>query len=199
METARLLLRPIDPVGDVDGLHAYRSRPDVCRYIPPEPASREQIAERLTNPDLVRSELEHEGQMLSLAVVLKETGELIGDLVFFWRSAQHRGGEIGYVLHPDLHGKGYATEAARALLALAFDEFGLRRVTARIDAENHASAAVLRKLGMRQEAVLVENEWFKGRWSTEIDFAILEREWRAPRTQDGGSASNDSSLGRDHP
>jgi len=52
-------------------------------------------------------------------------------------------------------------------------------VTARIDADNPASAAVLTKLGMRQEAVLVENEWFKGRWSTEIDFGILAREWRA--------------------
>ncbi|WP_007512176.1 GNAT family N-acetyltransferase [Pseudofrankia saprophytica] len=181
IRTERLLLRPIDPVGDVDAMHAYRSREDVCRYIPPEPMNREQLAERLANPDLVRSELEREGQVLALAVVLEETGELIGDLVIFWRSTEHRGGEIGYIINPDHHGRGYATEAARALLALLFDEFGLHRVTARIDAENPASAAVLTKLGMRREAVLVENEWFKGRWSTEIDFAILEREWRALR------------------
>ncbi len=32
---------------------------------------------------------------------------------------------------------------------------------------------------MRQEAHLVQNEWFKGRWSDEIDFAILEQDWRA--------------------
>jgi RimJ/RimL family protein N-acetyltransferase len=116
--------------------------------------------------------------VLALAVVLRETGQLIGDLVLFWHSEEHRSGEIGYVINPDLHGHGYATEAAGALLALAFDGLGLHRVTARIDEENPASAAVLRKLGMRQEAVLVENEWFKGRWSTEVDFAILEEEWR---------------------
>ncbi|MDT3444625.1 MULTISPECIES: GNAT family N-acetyltransferase [unclassified Pseudofrankia] len=185
VETERLLLRPIDPVGDVDGMHAYRSRADVCRYIPPEPMDRAQIAERLANPDFSRAELDREGQALTLAVVLKETGELIGDVVIFWRSTEHRGGEIGYVINPDHHGNGYATEAARALLALLFDEFRLHRVTARIDAENPASAAVLTKLGMRREAVLVENEWFKGRWSTEIDFAILDREWRALRGQDG--------------
>lgn len=51
-------------------------------------------------------------------------------------------------------------------------------MTARIDARNLASAAVARRLGMRQEAVLIDNEWFKGQWSTEIDFAILEQEWR---------------------
>jgi len=179
VETERLLLRPIDPVGDLEAMHAYLSREDVCAYIPPEPRTLEQLADALGRPERVRSVLTEAGQVLALAVVLKETGRLIGDLVLFWHSAEHRSGEIGYAFHPDVHGKGYATEAARALLGLAFDGLGLRRVTARIDEENPASAAVLRKLGMRQEAVLVENEWFKGRWSTEVDFALLDREWRA--------------------
>lgn len=179
VETERLLLRPIDPERDVDAMHAYLSRADVCAYIPPEPGTREEIAARLARPGRTRSVLTKEGQVLALAVVLKENGALIGDVVLFWHSAEHRTGEIGYVLNPDYHGKGYATEAARALLGLAFDGLGLRRVTARIDQENPASAAVLRKIGMRQEAVLVENEWFKGRWSTEVDFAMLDHEWRA--------------------
>lgn len=67
------------------------------------------------------------------------------------------------------------------MLDLAFDDLGLHQMAARIDALNTGSAAVLRKLGMRQEAVLVENEWFGGRWSDEIDFAILDREWQAYR------------------
>ncbi|GAA3832778.1 GNAT family N-acetyltransferase [Nocardioides panacisoli] len=176
--TERLLLRPIDPVADLEAMHAYLSREDVCAYIPPEPRSLEELAEALANPDRIRSELTEEGQVLALAVVLAETGRLIGDLVLFWHSERHGNGEIGYVINPDFHGHGYATEAARALLGLAFDGLGLRRVTARIDADNLASANVLGKLGMRQEAVLVENEWFKGRWGTEIDFALLAREWR---------------------
>jgi len=187
LETERLLLRPIDPVGDVEALHAYLSRADVCAYIPPPPRTREEIAESRARPERHLSVLTKEGDVLTLAVVLKETGQLIGDLVLFWHSAQHRTGEIGYAFNPDFHGHGYATEANRELLRLAFEgpwtAPALRRVTARIDAENQPSAAVLRRLGMRQEAVLVENEWFKGRWSTEIDFAILDREWRA--RQDG--------------
>lgn len=179
IETERLLLRPIDPDGDLDDLHAYLSREDVCRYIPPPARNRDELALAFAKPDRTRSFLTEEGQVLALAVVLRETGRLIGDTVLFWHSAQHGHGEIGYAFNPDFHGNGYATEAATALLALAFDDLGLRRVTARIDQENPASARVLTKIGMRQEAVLVENEWFKGRWSTEVDFAMLAREWRA--------------------
>ena len=65
------------------------------------------------------------------------------------------------------------------MLRLGFDGLRLHRIIARVDARNTASAAVLRRLGMRQEAYLRENEWFKGEWTDEIDFAILESEWRA--------------------
>jgi RimJ/RimL family protein N-acetyltransferase len=181
IETERLLLRPIDPVGDIDALHVYRSREDVCAYIPPVPLTRDELAERYTDPKLSLSVLTEPGQVLSLAVVLRETGELIGDLVLFWHSATSRSGEIGYIIGPAHQGHGYATEAATALLALGFDGLGLHRIVGRIDQRNPASAAVLTKAGMRQEAVLVENEWFKGEWSTEVDFAILESEWRARR------------------
>ena len=176
--TPRLLLRPLTP-DDVDAVHAYQSRADVCRYVPFEPRSREEIAQRLGDPEKTRTVLEEAGQALDLAMVRQDTGELIGDVLLFWHSAEHRSGEVGYVIHPHHAGQGYATEAAAAVLALAFDGLGLHRVVGRIDARHDASAAVLRKLGMRQEAVLVENEWFKGEWSTEIDFAILDREWRS--------------------
>jgi RimJ/RimL family protein N-acetyltransferase len=178
IRTERLLLRPFDPVADFDAVHAYQSLPEVCRYIPYEPRTRDEVAAKLPQ---IRSTLDAEGQMLGLAVELAATAELIGDVMIFWNSATHRSGEIGYVLHPAHQGHGYVTEACRTLLALAFDGLGLHRVIGRIDARNEASARVLRRLGMRQEAHLRENEWFKGEWTDEIDFAILEAEWRALR------------------
>jgi RimJ/RimL family protein N-acetyltransferase len=183
VETARLLLRPIDPVSDVDALHAYQSLPEVCRYIPYEPRTRDEVAARLADPGRVRSTLTEPGQGISLAVEIKETGQVAGDVMIFW--SDETNAEIGYVIHPGYQGKGIATEAAAALLRLAFDTgqgLGVHRVVARIDQRNPASAAVLTKIGMRQEAVLVENEWFKGEWSTEVDFAILDREWRTAST-----------------
>lgn len=178
IETERLLLRPLTP-DDVDAVHSYQSLEEVCAYLPYEPRSREEVEKRLGDPGFTRSTLDAEKQVLVLAVVLKETGRVIGDVLLFWHSELHRSGELGYELHPDHWGRGIVTEAGRAVLGLAFEELGLHRVVARIDALNTASAAVLRKLGMRQEAVLVENEWFRGRWSDEVDFAILDREWEA--------------------
>lgn len=180
VETERLLIRLVEP-DDLDALLAYRSLPEVCRYIPPEPWTRAAAAEVMADPERTRRRLTGEGQHLWFAVVRREDGAVVGDALLFWTSELHRTGEIGYVVAPAAQGRGYATEAARALLGLAFDGLGLRRVTARIDARNDASGAVLRRIGMRQEAYLVENEWFKGEWGSEIDFAILEREWRERR------------------
>jgi RimJ/RimL family protein N-acetyltransferase len=178
--TRRLLLRPLT-TADVDALHAYRSMPDVCRYVPFEPMTPEAIHVRLAT-QWATTELTDEGQALTLGVELARTGELIGDVILFWHSREHAGGEIGYVLHPGFAGHGYATEAAHELLRLGFDELNLHRIVARLDERNDASARVARRLGMRQEARLVENEWFKGEWSTELDFAMLAREWPAHRT-----------------
>ena len=179
IETERLLIRPLDPDKDVDDVFAYQSQADVCRYIPYEPRTREQIADRLADPERTRSTLDKDGQVMSLAVELRETGRVIGDVVLIYGSAEHQCAEIGYVFNPDQQGNGYATEACHVLLALAFDGLRVRRVTARIDDRNVASAAVLRRLGMRQEAHLIENELFKGEWTNEIDFAMLATEWRA--------------------
>src|SRR5690242_4758611 len=177
--TERLRLRPLT-VDDLEDVYAYSSLEEVCRYIPYEPRTREDVRRFLEDENKTRSDLEDEGQVLAVAMELPGAG-VIGDLVLFWRSREHRSGEIGWVQSPAYSGHGYATEAARALLDLAFDGLGLHRVVARVDARNDASARMCRRLGMRQEAHLVENEWFKGEWSSELDFAILDREWERLR------------------
>jgi RimJ/RimL family protein N-acetyltransferase len=63
------------------------------------------------------------------------------------------------------------------VLKVAFGELGLHRVFGRTDVRNDASAALMRRLGMRQEAHLRESEIFKGEWGDELVFAILEGEW----------------------
>ncbi|GAA2846462.1 N-acetyltransferase [Actinoplanes cyaneus] len=175
--TERLRLRPLTPA-DAEALLAYRSRPDVCRYVPFEPMTPEVIADRLATY-WAATALTDEGQSLTLGVEVAQTGRLAGDVTLFWHSRQHRGGEIGYVMNPGFAGQGYATEAARAMLRLGFETLGLHRIIGRIDERNEPSARVLRRLGMRQEARLVHNELFKGEWSTEVCFAMLSEEWQA--------------------
>jgi len=88
-------------------------------------------------------------------------------------------GELGWVVHPNHASRGYATEAALAMLRLGFDHYGLHRISARLDARNAASARVCEKLGMRREALLRENEWIKGEWTDEAVYALLRSEWDA--------------------
>jgi RimJ/RimL family protein N-acetyltransferase len=175
--TARLLLRPLSEA-DIDALVAYRSLDDVCRFVPFEPMSAEVVTNRLRE-GWSRRTIAVEGDALTLGVELVHARRLIGDVVLFLRSAEHRGGEVGWVFDPGFSGCGYATEAAHAMLHLAFDHLGLHRVIARIDARNEASLRLGARLGMRREAHLISNEWFKGDWSDEIDMALLEHEWVA--------------------
>jgi len=175
LRSARLLLRPLS-AADSDALLAYRSLPEVCRYVPFRPMGPEDILARLRGPWSCHA-LAEEGDALVLGAELAGTGGLAGDVMLRWASAEHSSGEIGYVFNPAHAGRGLATEAAHAVLHLAFDDLGLHRVFARLDARNTASARLATRLGMRQEAHLIENEWFKGEWTDELDFALLRREW----------------------
>lgn len=144
--------------------------------MPFEPQDRETLAARLTN-DYAPARFDQDGDRMTLGVTLRASGALIGDLTLMHGEAVHGTGEIGWMLNPEYSGQGYATEAATVGIDLLVGTFGLRRVVARIDARNTASIRLAQRLGMRQEAHLIENEWFKGEWTDEVDFAILAREW----------------------
>ena len=90
----------------------------------------------------------------------------------------HRQGEIGFGLHPTHQGHGYAAEAGRELLRVGFEELDLHRIFGRLDDRNVASTRLMERLGLRREAHLIENEFNKGAWESELVYAILQREWR---------------------
>jgi RimJ/RimL family protein N-acetyltransferase len=69
------------------------------------------------------------------------------------------------------------TEAAGAVLQIAFDDLGLHRVSAQLDPRNVRSAELCKRLAMREEARLVEDLWSKGEWVDTTIYAILDREW----------------------
>ncbi|MFJ5989735.1 GNAT family N-acetyltransferase [Lentzea sp. NPDC092896] len=175
LKTARLHLRPFEET-DLDDFYAYRSRPDVFRYLYDEPASREECADLLAK--LVSdNEFTAEGQRLALAVHLPEADRVIGSAVLKWRSEKDRQGEIGYSLNPDFQGHGYASEAAATMLELGFKQLGLHRIVAECDPRNEPSWRLMERLGMRREAHFRQNEIFKGEWGDLFVYALLEEEY----------------------
>ena len=185
LETDRLTLRPFT-AADFEAIHAMRSDPDVVRYLYQEPLSPEETRELLTRR-IAATSWTREGDWLGAAVVERASGLTVGDVGLCWVSERDRTAEIGFTFDPRHQGKGLATEAGRALLDWAFTAAGLHRVIGRTEARNGASARVLEKLGMRREAHLVENEWVKGEWQSELVYAVLEREWAySPESESQG-------------
>lgn len=173
--TARLTLAPL-VAQDLDDLLAYRSRADVCRYLPFEPQTRTGLAARLAG-DMALPPVFEEGTAITLGVRVRGSDRVVGDVIVMYRSHLHLGAELGYVFAPEVAGRGYATEACAAVLELAFESYRLHRVVARLDARNDSSARLAVRLGMRLEAHLVRNEMFKGGWADELVYAMLAEDW----------------------
>ncbi|GLY20829.1 GNAT family protein [Micromonospora sp. NBRC 101691] len=182
--TARLLLRPFT-LADLDDVWAYQRRPEVARFMSWSARDREQSRRSLEQ--IIREDgLRVEGDCLALAVVLRDTGRVVGHVELVWRSRAHRRGELGYVLDPRHQGHGYATEAATEMLRYGFEEFGLHRIVARCNTRNTASARLMERLGMRREAHFRECAFGKGEWRDEYVYALLRTEWTRTPHQRGG-------------
>jgi RimJ/RimL family protein N-acetyltransferase len=176
LRTERLVLRTMTPE-DVDDIHAYQSREDVCRYLEFEPRTRDQVSERIAKYAGALT-LRGAGDFWQLAIEHADAaGRVIGDVYFSIKSVGNSTGMIGWTLHPDFHGRGYMTEAAAAVLEIGFGAIGLHRVMADLDPRNDSSIALCRRLGMREEAHFVEDLWVKGEWADTGIYAILDREW----------------------
>lgn len=170
--TDRLSLRRV-LADDAEAFLAWRSQPDVVRFMYQPPwtpqVAREKLAAWAVAP------FAEPGDVLVLAIEERGRPGVVGEALLKWAQGPGQA-EVGYALHPDVQGRGYALEAARAAVALAFDRFGFHRVFARIDEENTASVRVCERLGMRLEARLVENDRRDGVWATEVVYAMLARE-----------------------
>lgn len=177
LRTARLDLRPYGP-GDLEHVRDMHTREEVTRYLYSDVLTEEEIQERLEKAK-GRVALRREGDGITPVAVLRETGEVVGDAALGWVSEEHRTGEIGFILKPEFQGRGLATEMALEMLRLGFEEASFHRIIGRCDARNTGSWRVLERAGMRREAHLVQNEWVKGEWCDELDYAVLADEWRA--------------------
>lgn len=170
LRTERLVLRRFAP-DDLGAFRAYQSDPDTVRYLWRPVLTPEQMGARMTEAPALAADGDAYG------IAIEHDGALVGETVVKLTDAAGRQAEIGWILAPEHRGRGYALEAGRAALELAW-AIGAHRVTAVLDHENQASARIAERLGMRLEAVLIDDgvNGFTGEHgSTEI-WATLERE-----------------------
>ncbi|PKW25353.1 GNAT family N-acetyltransferase [Phycicoccus duodecadis] len=176
-----LVLRP--PVeSDVDGVLRWRRRPEVTRWLLRTDVDEEAMRTRLRG--------ERDPDDHSCVVLL--AGEAVGmgylevaDGMGQDGGSAHRRAEglLGWNLSPEVWGRGYGTAVARELLAVAFGELGLHRVTAGCFADNIASWKLMEKVGMRREQHGVQDSWHAELgWVDGYTHALLRSEWEARRS-----------------
>ena len=165
--TERLELR-VHRADDVDDMLQFRSDPEVVRYVPWPVSTRADVEEALTKR-LTAGRVDAAGEWLILAIVLRETGQVIGEVLL--KNNGEDAAELGYALHRSFHGQGLAREATEAMLELGLREFGLRRVTAELDERNTASAALLERLGFTLHRRYPEV--FKGEECWALEYELL--------------------------
>lgn len=175
LATERLRIRPYRS-DDLEPLLGMFGREEVSRYLNWEPMDRE-AATALLLRRVAQTRIEKEGDGLALAVAEAQTDRFVGEVVLRLLSDVSRQGEIGWSIHPEAQGRGYATEAAREMLRLGFEELHLHRIVAECDPRNAASIKVIGKLGMRREALHVDAMFLKSEWVGSMVSAILEQEW----------------------
>ena len=169
LETERLLLRPMCMSDDED-MYRYAQRQDVTEYLRWSPHPSISYTRDYLSYIEERYAL---GEFYDWAVVEKESGRMIGTCGFASLDSENDRGELGYVLNPDYHGKGYGTEAARRVLQFGFDVLHLHRIEAKFMQENRASLHVMEKLGMTLEGYRRDGMLIKERYRTIGVCAIL--------------------------
>jgi RimJ/RimL family protein N-acetyltransferase len=165
IETERLTLRRFT-ASDGAAVHRYMGDPLVTRWLPLgrlDEAGAQAFADRNAGR-----------RPRALAVVERASGELVGHMDFHpWLGAR----EIGWAIGRPYQRRGYATEAARALMAHAFERLRCHRVVATCQPENVASWRVMEKLGMRRESHFRQHlRRETGEWWDEYFYALLAEE-----------------------
>jgi len=171
--TSRLIIRHLEHK-DCPDFHAYRSNPDVTRYQGFDVMTAEQAA--IFIEQNLHKHYGKPDEWVQYAIAKKDTGKLIGDCAIKL-TADPRIAEVGMTISHLEQKKGYAKEAMLGILTFLFDEKEIHRVVETVDAENIASINLLKSTGFRQEGHFIENIFFKGKWGSEFQYAMLKKEW----------------------
>lgn len=171
--TERLSLRMMHPI-DAEDMFDYARRPEVTKYL---------LWREHTDIEYTRDYLNYIsgryalGSFFDWALIDRESRRMIGTCGFTRIDTANNSAEIGYVLNPDFHRRGFGSEAVRRVLKFGFEELGLQRIEARFMQGNEASLALMKSVGMTFEGYMRDLMLVKGKYRTIGISSILRSEY----------------------
>lgn len=171
IETERLLLRRLDAT-DAEEVLALRSNPETMKYIPRPLAKTTEDA--LQHIAMIEDKIVN-NTGINWGITLKGNPKIIGIIGHYRISMENHRAEIGYMSFPEHNGKGFMSEAIKAVVAYGFEQMNLHSIEAIIDPDNIASERVLQKNGFVKEAHILENELWEGKFLDTVIYSLLKR------------------------
>jgi ribosomal-protein-alanine N-acetyltransferase len=173
LETENLILKPIE-MSYKEYIFKQFSNSDVTRFmVDEEPFSKMEEAEKLINSYTVP-----EPRMQHRWVIIRKSDTVpIGTCGYHNWNTKDNICEIGYDLSPEYWGMGYMTEALRKIITIGFENMDLNRIQAFVHVQNSRSVDLLLRLGFKQEGIVREQFFFRGKYYDHFSFSLLKREW----------------------
>ncbi|MCW5735694.1 MAG: GNAT family N-acetyltransferase [Enhydrobacter sp.] len=174
MQTDRLRLRPFR-ASDLKAMHALYGDAENLRYWGMDPSGSVENTRKMMRWHIAAAPR----QYTIWAVEEKKSKRIVGMINYFRRDMRERRVEVGWLILPAMQGKGYMTEAGRALLRYLIDTLKVHRVEALIRPENKPSAALAKRLGFRLEGGPLRDRWLVGgQWHDVMIYGLIAGEER---------------------
>ena len=162
-------------MADKESIFEYRSDSETNKYqgwIPKKIEDVEVFIDKISN------EINVPETWFQFVIIEQESDLVIGDIGIHFMDAENKQVEIGCTLNKNYQGKGYATEALKKVVDYLFYDLKKHRVVTSIDPANYNSIRLVQRLGFRKEAHFLESLFLNGRWTDDLVFALLAKEWK---------------------
>ncbi|KAG9315658.1 acyl-CoA N-acyltransferase [Chiua virens] len=185
--TDRLFLRAFEE-SDVEHLIILHNDARVQRFITNEPI--------VPRPPKYKERLKQWAEQCSLyfTLVLRETGEFVGQCSIMVQEPKNRDGFFGIALRPEFWGSGYGQEASKFVIGYAFQALGVQRVSLSVFEENEAAVSLYKRLGFKEEGRKRRCNWVEGHWEDMIHMGVLDDEWATVNVDENHPTATSSGV-----
>lgn len=173
IETERTVLRSIK-LSDSEKIFAYRSDVETNKYQGWIPDNLKDVVEFISK---ISNKINTPQSWFQFVIVERGNNEIIGDVGIHFSDVENFQSEIGITLNKKYHRKGYATEIMKSVIDYLFSTLKKHRIYTSIDPENSNSIKLLERLGFRKEAYFKESYFNNGKWTDDVVYAMLNKEW----------------------